>query len=72
MKTPSRLALIDTAPVKMEYRKQFETEFLRRQNGMEVRRMRQELADSGLREKDPAEYKQRTFELAVAPYFADP
>src|SRR4029078_540949 len=72
MKTPSRLALIDTAPVKMEYRKQFETEFLRRQNGMEVRRMRQELADSDLREKDPVEYRQRTFELAVAPYFADP
>ena len=72
MKTPSRLAVIDTAPVKMEYRKQFETEFLRRQNGMEIRRLREELAESGLREKDPAEYRQKTFELAVAPYFADP
>jgi len=39
---------------------------------MQVRRMREELAESGLREKDPAEYRQRTFELAVAPYFADP
>ena len=72
MKSPSRLALIDTAPVKMEYRKAFETEFLRRQNSMEIRRMREELAASDLRQKDPAEYKQRTFELAVAPYFADP
>lgn len=72
MLSPSRLALIDTAPVKMEYRKQFEAEFLRRQNGMEIRRMREELAASGLRERDPAEYRQRAFELAVAPYFADP
>ena len=72
MKSPSRLALIDTAPVKMEYRKAFETEFLRRQNSMEIRRMREELAASDLRQKDPAEYKQRSFELAVAPYFADP
>lgn len=72
MRKPARLALIDTAPVKMEYRKTFEAEFARRQSGMEVRRMREELAASGLRESDPAEYKQRTFELAVAPYFADP
>lgn len=68
---PSRLALIDTAPLKMEYRKQFEAEFSRRQNDPEIKRMREELAASGLREKDPAEYRQRTFELAVAPYFAD-
>ena len=72
MKSPSRLALLDCAPLKMEYRKQFEAEFVRRQNGMEIRKMREELAASDLREKDPAEYRQRTFELAVAPYFADP
>jgi proline iminopeptidase len=72
MQSPSRLALIDAAPVKAEYRKAFEAEFARRQNGMEIRRMREELAASGLREQDPAEYKQRAFELAVAPYFADP
>jgi proline iminopeptidase len=71
MQMPSRLALIDTAPVKMEYRRQFEEEFARRQNDMQTRRMREELASSGLREKDPAAYRQRTFELAVAPYFAD-
>ncbi|MEO8193461.1 MAG: alpha/beta hydrolase [Gemmatimonadales bacterium] len=72
MRMPSRLALIDTAPVKMEYRRQFEEEFTRRQNSMEIRRLREELAASGLRERDPEEYKQRTFELAVAPYFAHP
>jgi proline iminopeptidase len=72
MRSPSRLALIDTAPLKKEYRRQFEEEFLRRQNGTEIRRLREELAASGLRETDPSEYRQRTFELAVAPYFADP
>lgn len=72
MQSPSRLALIDTAPLRMEYRRQFEEEFLRRQNSMEVRRLREELAASGLRDSDPSEYRQRTFELAVAPYFADP
>ena len=72
LEKPSRLALIDTAPVKLEYRRQFEAEFARRQTGLEIRRMREELAASGLRETDPAEYKQRTFELAVAPYFAHP
>jgi proline iminopeptidase len=39
---------------------------------MHIRRLREELAASGLRESDPAEYRQRTFELAVAPYFSDP
>ena len=72
MQTPSRLALIDCAPLRMEFRKAFEQEFLNRQNSMQIKRMREELAASGLRESDPAEYKQRTFELAVAPYFSDP
>jgi proline iminopeptidase len=72
METPARLALIDPAPLRMDYRKQFEAEFSRRQNGAEIRRMRDELAASGLRETDPEQYRQRTFELAVAAYFADP
>lgn len=69
---PSRMVLIDPAPLRMDFRKQFEAEFSRRQNGPEVKAMRDELAASGLREKDPVEYKQRVFELAVAGYFADP
>jgi proline iminopeptidase len=56
----------------MEYRRRFEAEFTRRQQGMEIKRMREELAESGLRESDPEAYRQRTFELAVAAYFADP
>ena len=69
---PSRLVLIDPAPVNREYRRQFETEFLRRQASPAVTTMKAELADSGLRERDPEAYRQRTFELSVAGYFADP
>lgn len=69
---PSRLVLIDTAPVRTEYRKEFEAEFTRRQHSPEIQRMRDELAASGLRDRDPATYKQKVFELAVAPYFANP
>jgi proline iminopeptidase len=72
MKSPSRLALIDPAPLRMQYRREFEQEFSRRQSSLEIRRMREDLAASGLRESDPESYKQRAFELAVAPYFADP
>ena len=72
LRVPVRLALIDPAPLTQDYRNQFETEFARRQNGPEITRMREELAASGLRETDREEFKQRTFELAVAGYFADP
>lgn len=34
--------------------------------------MRRELSESGLRESDPAAYRQRLFELGVAGYFANP
>jgi proline iminopeptidase len=66
------LVLIDPAPVTRQYRNEFEREFARRQNAPEVVRMREELASSGLREKDPEAYRQRNFELSVAGYFADP
>jgi len=70
--TPKRLVLIDPAALTRDYRRQFETEFARRQQAPEVRRMREELSASGLRESDPARYRQRAFELSVAGYFADP
>ena len=69
---PARLVLIDPAPVTREYRRVFEDEFARRQTNGAVTRLREELATSGLRERDPAAYRQRTFELSVAGYFADP
>lgn len=69
---PARLVLIDPAPVNRDYRRQFEDEFSRRQNGARVAELRAALAQSGLRERDPDAYKQRAFELSVAGYFADP
>lgn len=67
-----RLVLIDPAPVNREFRRRFEAEFARRQNGETVARLRTDLASSGLRETDPAAYRQRAFDLSVAGYFADP
>jgi proline iminopeptidase len=69
---PARLALINPAPLTREFRRQFEAEFTRRQQAPEIERLREELARSGLREKDPAAYRQRAFELGVAGYFANP
>jgi proline iminopeptidase len=69
---PARLALINPAPLTREYRRQFEAEFNRRQQSPEIRKLREELAASGLREKDPSAHRQRAFELGVAGYFSDP
>ena len=69
---PSSLVLIDPAPINRAFRHEFEAEFARRQQGPEVLALRDELARSGLRERDPAAYRHRAFELSVAGYFADP
>jgi proline iminopeptidase len=69
---PQTMLLIDPAPISRRYRQEFEAEFERRQAAPEVRRLRDELATSGLRERDPDAYRQRAFELSVAAYFADP
>lgn len=69
---PARLALINPAPLTREYRRQFEAEFARRQQSPEIQKLREELAASGLKERDPAAYRQRAFELGVAGYFSDP
>jgi proline iminopeptidase len=72
LETPSALVLIDPAPISRQYRQQFEREFARRQAGADVEALRIQLADSGLRDRDPEAYRQRNFELSVAGYFADP
>jgi proline iminopeptidase len=69
---PARLALMSPAPLTREFRKKFEAEFNRRQQVPRIQEMREELAKSGLREKDPAAHRARAFELSVAGYFADP
>ena len=69
---PARLALIDPAPVTRAFREMSEQEFARRQAGPAVAELRDELARSGLKERDPGAYRQRAFEVSVAGYFADP
>jgi proline iminopeptidase len=67
-----RLALVSPAPAWREMRIEFERRFAERNLAPELQQKRAELRASGLREKDPAEYAQRAFELSVAPYFYDP
>ena len=69
---PRRLVLIDPAPLSRPYRQSFEDEFARRQRSESIRELREDLADSGLRESDPDMWRQRQFELGVAPYFTNP
>jgi proline iminopeptidase len=69
---PSRLALVDPAPVTRAFRQQFEDDFAARQRAPAIQALRDALATSGLRERDPDAHKQRAFELSVAGYFADP
>jgi proline iminopeptidase len=66
-----RLALVSPAGIAAGYRQQFEEEFARRMSALEIVRERESLRSSGLRERDPAAYQRRAFELSVAGYFRD-
>ena len=69
--TVERLALVSPASLTVAYRRQFEEEFARRMAAPEIQRERELLRASGLRERDPAAYQRRAFELSVAGYFRD-
>jgi proline iminopeptidase len=69
---PTRMVLIDPAPITREHRDAFDAELARRQSSPRIRHLRDELAASGLRERDPEGYRRRAFELSVAGYFAHP
>jgi proline iminopeptidase len=66
-----RLGLVSPAGIAAGYRQQFEEEFARRMSSPEIVREREALRASGLRERDPAAYQRRAFELSVAGYFHD-
>lgn len=68
----SKLGLISPAPVNAAWRREFESALAERQRSPIILALREELAASGLRERDMAAYRQRAFELSVAGYFADP
>jgi proline iminopeptidase len=67
-----RLALVSPAPAWSDARREFETRFAARNLAPSLQRQRADLRESGLRERDPAQYGQRMFELSVAPYFYRP
>lgn len=69
---PTRLALLNPAPITRAWRTEFEEEFALRNRASTIATMRAELATSGLKERDPGAYRQRAFEVSVAGYFADP
>lgn len=69
---PQRLVLISPAPITRQWRRMFEDNFAERQRAPAIVELRQELAASGLRETDVVTFRQRSFELSVAGYFADP
>jgi proline iminopeptidase len=69
---PSRLILVSPAPATSSHRAEMELVFGSRQNAEPLRKAREELSGSGLRESDPEQYRKRLFELSVAGYFHDP
>jgi len=68
----ARLALVAPASITAADREEFEREFARRMNAPAIVAAREALRQSGLRERDPAAYQRRAFELSVAGYFRDP
>ncbi|MEO7216663.1 MAG: alpha/beta hydrolase, partial [Gemmatimonadaceae bacterium] len=69
---PSRLLLISPAPVTSTYRAEFDANLRARGNSPAIVEERDRLMASDLRETSPDAYRQRTFELGVAGYFANP
>src|SRR6185312_3303812 len=67
-----RLGLVSPAPCWREARQDFERRFQERNLNPALQQERADLRASGLRERDPAAYAQRAFELSVAAYFFDP
>ena len=68
----AQLALVCPAPATAADRGRFEAAFAERERARPIVRAREELQASGLRERDPAAYRRRLFELSVAGYFRDP
>ncbi len=67
-----RLALVSPAPAWRAARVEFERRFTERTMAPALQDARAELRASDLRERDPAAFQRRTFELSVAGYFHDP
>lgn len=69
---PARLLLLSPAPVTTAYRVEFDANLRARGNSPAIVGERAQLMASDLRETSPEVYRQRTFELGVSGYFANP
>lgn len=67
-----RLALVSPAPAWRSARAEFERRLAERTMAPALQEARAALRASGLRERDPAAFQRRTFELSVTGYFHDP
>jgi proline iminopeptidase len=67
-----RLALLSPAAASAGERAEFERRFAERMRDPAIQKARDQLQQSGLRERDPDAYRRRTFDLSVAGYFRDP
>jgi len=67
-----RLGLVSPAPTWLAAREEFERRFQERNLAPGLQAERQALRQSGLRESDLDAYRQRVFQLSVAPYFHEP
>jgi proline iminopeptidase len=67
-----RLALVSPAPAWRSAREEFERRFQARSQSPALQAAREALRAGGLRERDPAAYQRRAFDLSVAAYFHDP
>lgn len=72
LRAPARVVLISPAPVTAAYRAEFDANLRARGNAPVIAQERARLMASDLRAEDPDAYRQRTFELGVAGYFANP
>jgi proline iminopeptidase len=69
---PAALALVSPAAIAMAWRRESEAAFAAAAASPAVRALREALAKNPLKTADPAAYRQRAFEVAVAPWFHDP
>jgi len=75
MQHPSRvdrLVLVTPAPITAEGRRQYLEQLTRRSTELGILQRQRELLGSKLREKNPAEFRRRAFDLMLAPYLKDP
>lgn len=66
------LALVSPAPITAKERAAFLDRFAIRMNHPWIQTQQLELEQADLRHRDPAAFRQRAFELSIAPYFKDP